>query len=100
MELNLKWSPELHGGDVAHAPQQGSLAQPAGDVASQLGLCLWRQAAVQQGEAGVGQRDQQLAGTTEVDLAWPSPDLCSPTQHSTAQHHQRCHHGHHSGSEV
>ena len=48
---NKTRSPDLHSGDVAHALQQGPLAQPPRDVAAKLRLRLRRQAAVHQAQA-------------------------------------------------
>lgn len=42
----VKLLPEFHSGDVAHATQQGSFAQPPRNVGPQLGFCLRWQAAV------------------------------------------------------
>ena len=50
-QVTMGGLPELHRGDVAHSPQQGSFTQSAGDVALQLGLRLGGQAGVQQGQA-------------------------------------------------
>lgn len=42
----VKWLPEFHSGDVAHASEQGSFAQPPWNVGPQLRFRLHWQAAV------------------------------------------------------
>lgn len=58
MREYVKLSPEFHSGDVAHAPQQGSFAQPPRNVGPQLRFRLWRQAAVNERQAVGGAESQ------------------------------------------
>lgn len=54
--------PEFYGSDVAHSAQQGSLAEPPGDVGPQLGFCLRGQAAVDQRQAANRPESQSVEG--------------------------------------